>query len=254
VIKLRNFDIRIAPVSLLLAAGISAHAESTCPGHSGGNTPQSFVGAYGATAVVADCYSPAVAGGPGARSASAMLGDASATATLTVGTPNPGVLTAFASGTAQASASLWDTIHFYIPNPDGGAPMVTLSLSIDGTIAGGAFADVGLFNGSDFGEILSATNFPSKITETFLLDTSRPLVIGAYIDANGNGGAIDLRDPPTLTMTISDGVTYTSASGAYTSAVPEPSSQALLLGGLLGLGFVVRRRDRSGWLSALMRP
>lgn len=64
---------------------------------------------------------------------------------------------------------------------------------------------------------------------------------GANLSRSGGSGTCDFTDP--LTITLPDGVTYTSASGQFlTAPVPVPAAAWLFGSGLLGLIGVARRK------------
>jgi hypothetical protein len=75
--------------------------------------------------------------------------------------------------------------------------------------------------------------------------SSHPFVIGAPIDSKGDFPGIPVAFVGDLSVTI-DGVTNTGLVGSeLTTAVPEPSTWAMMIVGFMGLGFLAYRKKNS---------
>jgi hypothetical protein len=187
-------------------------------------------------------------------------------------------------GAEDATASLFDTLTFHGSfAPDD---VVTLSMIADVHYSddhtgqqGSAFGNGSTFmefliHGTDgrvLGEAVDCsptsaicTNSPPvfvgdytvhnvgstySISETVKLsqlqDSSFTFLMYLGAQAIGDASAV-IVDP--ITVSVPNGVTYTSASGVFltNAAVPEPASWAMLLVGLGGLGAALRGRRRGG--------
>jgi len=82
----------------------------------------------------------------------------------------------------------------------------------------------------------------SYLDPTYLgLNISLGIGCGANLSRSGGSGTCDFTDP--LTITLPEGVTYTSASGQFlTAPVPVPAAGWLFGSGLMGLAGIARRR------------
>ncbi len=226
-------------VTWALSAG---SALATCPIFSAYYVPGSTFGA--AAAAATGCFQPVV-GGAGSLSAADSRLYTSASADL-----RTGVLTTFAGASGQyPSAALWDTLTFS-GLPAGGSTLTT-SLSLTGGLTGSASAYIQLSAGAspDAGNTtttaLTKDYFPASVSHDFLAQNGVPYLLFAGMSGSSNSGTIDLLDPPTYSIGLPAGVTFTSASGVFTNvgAVPEPATA--LLWALAGLGLLTRRLRRS---------
>jgi hypothetical protein len=169
-----------------------------------------------------------------------------------------GVLTAY-SEIGIASASIWDTFTFS-GLPAGGAN-VTATLSLSGTLTGLSYGIAELQEGAqaDFANGATSTNdvffntgaypMPSSIPLSFNVENGTPETVLAeiFISGDGAGGVANFGDPPTLSLSLPTGASVTSASGVFANftAVPEPSTWAMMILGFAGLGFAgYRSRTR----------
>jgi hypothetical protein len=81
----------------------------------------------------------------------------------------------------------------------------------------------------------------SYLDPTYLgLNISLGISCGANLSRAGGSGTCDFTDP--LTITLPEGVTFTSASGQFLTSVPVPAAAWLFGSGLLGLIGVARRK------------
>ena len=217
------------------------------------NSPYDTSASYGAAVDVRHfgCANNIVGGGEiTSASDSNIYGDASANL-------NSGVLTALAPGNGYASSILWDTFTFN-GLPSSGA-MLTGALALVGSITGDSTGAVRFWrDGGDtvsYFQFNADTGVPASVSYSFLAENGMAMKLGvellAYGNAYGNPGIADLLDPPTFSILVPDGVTYASASGQFANvfqpsvnAVPEPAPCALLLLGLVAMGFSLRRRSR----------
>ena len=206
-------------------------------------------GTFGATAVGANsCGLQPVAGGTGQVQAASSRPNSSASAdlgtgVLTVRSPQPAGL---------PSANMWDTLTFNGLPAEGA--LLTEVLALNGSITGMAtgFAqitvgDPGTTSIKAKAYLDSSSTLPSTLSLQFAATNGVPVLIDASLQGNNflsfAGAAIDLADPPTLSILVPAGVSYTSASGVFAnvSAVPEPHVAFMLLA---GLAMLARRNGR----------
>lgn len=158
-----------------------------------------------------------------------------------------------------AEVTVWDTIT--LSAPAGGQPeTLNFDFTIDGTktrgkwaYGDGAYASASYYFGTDpngwyrprtvslgRGETElggSITALPGNSFTVYLMGT---LSVSAR-----SGSVADYSHTMKFHWDLPDGWTYTSASGRFSPAlspVPEPSSMALMLGGLCGMATLKRRR------------
>jgi hypothetical protein len=253
-----QFATALASVGLLISTG-AAHAICAIPeaGYLGG--------AYGVDAVTAGgCFVGIdMNGATGATTAAA---SSTTTDTFTgvsyslASSANlaSGVLTAY-SETGIASASIWDTFTFS-SLPAGGAT-VTATLSLSGTLTGLSYGIADLQEGpqTDFANGATSINdvffntgvfpMPSSISLSFNVENGTPDTVLAeiFISGDGAGGVANFGDPPTLSLSLPMGADVATASGVFANftAVPEPSTWAMLILGFAGLGYAgYRSRTR----------
>ena len=249
----------LGAVGLLASAGV---AQATCV------VPNASYqgGAYGAYAVTEESCSPlGDNGGAGSTTASvssSFIGSDESSFSLSSSADlASGVLTA-ESQSGLASASIWDSFTF-TGLPAGGAT-ITATLSLPGTLTPSSdgfawleegsqtdFADGGALGYLVFFNNTTADAKPSSIQLSFDVANGDPVIVFAEIQAGGDGagGVADLGDPPTLGLNLPKGASVTTASGVFdnfiSATVPEPSTWAMLLLGLMGLGFAgYRSRGR----------
>jgi hypothetical protein len=198
-------------------------------------------------------------GGAGSTNASAASTDAASGVTLSASADlTTGVLAAY-SPEGIASASLWDTFTFS-GLPAGGASIVA-TLSLAGTLTGSSFLIANLEAGTpaDFAAgfpLIQAsfpgagnTSLPATISVSFDAMNGVGETLFADILAHGVGGVANFSDPPTLSLALPAGADVVTAGGfdnfAQSSAVPEPSTWALLLMGFAGFGLARYFRARA---------
>jgi hypothetical protein len=173
-----------------------------------------------------------------------------------------GALAAY-SAAGSASAALWDTFT-YSGLPAGGAVIVA-TLSLPGTLTGFSHGEAEIRQGSeadlmDGRAAMSVAFFddvtpkPPSILLTF--DATNGTLETVYSEilafGDGTGGIADLADPPTLSLSVPHGASVVASSGVFDSftpstAVPEPSTWAMMLLGFAGLGFAGERRGGAGF-------
>jgi hypothetical protein len=236
--------ISAALAALLGLCGTGAHASLFCPamGYQGGT--------FGAGAFAEPCLSQAAPNAMGLTSAIASASSSSASANLLTGE-----LTVYTSSSQSPypSSVFWDTLVFSGLPASGGN--VTETLFLTGGIASPATAGVSLYLGAPTtpagwsqartGFALAANNFPASVSVQALLQNGVPVLFVASMQGSAPvGGLVDLYDPPFLHFDLPAGVSFTSASGVFTNAIPVPeaSSAVLLACGLAALAGVARRR------------
>jgi len=180
-------------------------------------------------------------------------GNGTASSTLSTGVLNtslagsPIVSQGYQSSTVMSSA-LWDTLTFN--NLPASGEMVTETLTLDGSIGANGSGAYNLFAGyGNQNGNLSQGNLPGSVTYTFLAQNDVPVEVGVELSADSSGGAgsgVNLADS-VFSISVPDGVTFTSASGVFANVnngtVPEPTSGALIALGLALIGFFTLRRS-----------
>jgi hypothetical protein len=219
-------------------------------------------GAYGAYAVTAySCSILQQDGGTGFTTASAQGSVVFGADTLSLSSTADlatGALTIY-SEAGIASASIWDSFT-YTGLPAGGAT-ITATLSFPGTLTGSSSATAFLEEGSQTefegdgeltdstGEFYNTTTLPPPLSLSFNVVNGSPVVIFAELLGGGASGVADFGDPPTLSLTLPDGASVTTASGVFdnfvSATVPEPSTWAMILLGFAWLGFVGYRQRQN---------
>jgi hypothetical protein len=252
-----QFAIALATASFLISAG-AAHAICAIPvaGYQGG--------AYGAEADTAGGCFVAIdtEGGTGATTAAASSTTTAFGVSYSLASSADlasGELTAF-SGVGIASASIWDTFTFSGLPADGAT--VTATLSLSGTLTGLSYGNAELQAGpqTDFGDSGTSSEdvffntvaypIPASFSLSFTVENGTPETVLAeiFVDGDGAGGVADFGDPPTLSLSLRAGTSVTTASGLFVNftatAAPEPSTWAMMVLGLAGLGFAGSRARR----------
>ena len=198
-------------------------------------------------------------GGPNQTSASIggsslNIGSAQAQADLASGTLGAKVNTVGGTSepSAVAGALFWDTLTF--SGVTGSDSQGQINLTVNGTFTNVGYGYAGLAVGAPLSlsspnswTTLDSLKSSTTLTLPFTLANATPIEIGAGVLAaaygSSNPAIADLYDPPTVSLTLPAGVTYTSASGAFlTAPVPEPTDAALLVAGLMLLGLRLRKR------------
>ncbi len=248
-----QFAIALATAGFLISAG-AAHAICAIP--VAGYQP----GAYGAEAVTAGgCFVGVdTEGGTGATTAAASsttTGVSGASYSLASSADlATGVLTAY-TGIGIASASIWDTFT-YSGLPAGGAT-VTATLSLSGTLSGPSFGNAELEAGlqTNFPDDAAIQDsffnttgdpIPASVTLSFNVEngTAETVLAEIFVDGDGLDGVGNFGDPPMLSLSLPTGASVTTASGVFVNftAAPEPSTWAMMILALAGLGFAGHRR------------
>jgi hypothetical protein len=188
--------------------------------------------------------------------------DPSFTATVSGSTVVPG--TSYTTGAVQTGNSF--NYYFEVVNPNN--PSSTASATVYVTASGGASVSSELLNGSPGTATAIAQltiNSPTTFSEIAQSTTSTPSVFNVSNDAV----AIQLDQVYEVTMSVSvnggnaiNGTAYVDPtivspgndiffSSGIQSAVPEPSTWAMMLLGFAGLGFMAyRRKSKSALMAA----
>jgi len=250
-----RFAFALACAGFLISTG-AAHATCAIPvaGYQGG--------AYGAEADTAGGCFVAVDtdGGTGATTAAASSTTTAFGVSYSLASSADlatGELTAL-SGIGIASVSIWDTFTFS-GLPVGGAT-VTAMLGLSGTLTGLSYGNAELQAGpqTDFGDGATSTKdvffntypAPASFSLSFNVENGTPETVLAeiFVAGDGAGGVADFGDPPTLSLSLPAGASVTTASGLFVNftatAAPEPSTWAMMVLGLAGLGFAGSRARR----------
>ncbi|MET0263207.1 MAG: PEP-CTERM sorting domain-containing protein [Rariglobus sp.] len=90
----------------------------------------------------------------------------------------------------------------------------------------------------------SSTHLLASKTSTVVLDATNSISSSFGSAAGFNFGLIDNLDPDLKTLDLDSFRIYNSLPASFPSSIPEPSSAALLLGGVIGMGVCVTRRRR----------
>jgi hypothetical protein len=143
----------------------------------------------------------------------------------------------------------------------------TASLGGDARIAAGAIllpeglvSPYALLEGNDYffmegagaGSVDAVPTY--SFQETFGITNDEPMFFGYYVEAFAGVSGCDVTCPPPgaaaitdpISFDLPDGVTFTSASQEFLSAVPEPSIWAMMLFGFGSIGFMLRNSRRKG--------
>jgi hypothetical protein len=83
----------------------------------------------------------------------------------------------------------------------------------------------------------SASSISPNLT-TFTYTTGETAYLFAQLSAGTYGGSVAVTDP--FSLDLSPGTSFTAAAPQFLSPVPEPTTWAMLLSGLFGIGFMVR--------------
>lgn len=237
------------------AASVSPSASASDPGR-----VQAFGGGSGLT------FTP-VSQGIGAGSAKATA-DIS-TGTLLTYSQSMGLTFTYSVPSVASGSAFWDTLSlngpggtatfdFVVPGDfvDPGSPGAAQGAAYfsTGTPSFSAlttcFATIGLGGSCANGALLNDGNELALLQSTVTLapgPVTEELFAADASEVSGAAGlsTADMFDPPTLSLTLPAGETFTSASGVFpgssAASVPEPSTLLLLGSGLAGLGFVRKR-------------
>jgi len=198
----------------------------------------------------------------GSLSDSSTGSSASAQADLAQGSLSVAVsgVTGPTPGSAGAHAVVWDTLTF-----SGAAPGASVTITVSGTStlsgdarvnAGAILLQSGAFDQTPYAvlegnDLASVTGSTYSFQETFGILNDVPMLLVVSVDAFAGvsgcsspscppPGSASITDP--FTLTLPAGVTFTSASGASSTDVPEPAGLALFGVSLLGLAMIRRRR------------
>ena len=175
-----------------------------------------------------------------------------ATAALGAGTLTAwaGSSTSTASNPIYAASTLWDTFTFN-GLPSGGATLVStlfLTGSMTGTAASG---DVIFTQGSNLAQqfnFTAASGVPTSVSYSFTAFNGVPIKLGVELEVllyGAGSGVADLEDPPTFSVVVPTGTTFTSASGVFSNVGPSPVPEMpTLLLTLAGLGLVAAARAK----------
>ncbi len=165
-----------------------------------------------------------------------------------------------------ADVMVWDTITLMAPK-DSAGDTLKFDFTIDGTkhrgkwaYGDGAYASASSYFGTDPGGWNQATTYSlgNGVTEVRGAITAPPgesfnvYLMGSLSVSARSGSIADYSHTMLFHLDLPEGWTYTSASGRFApspSPVPEPTSLALMLGGLAAVGWLKVRRDprQSTW-------
>lgn len=161
-------------------------------------------------------------------------------------------------GMAGAALSFTDMLTFDLP--DGmTSTMVGFSITVDGTYTpsspsfdyvtgyagvslGGATADGSYAQGAGEAFINRTYSGQVLVYDGTAVGVSASLFPFVQTYGNVSSAYFDLSNTARVALQLEPGVTFTSESGSFLTAVPLPAAAWLLLSGLAGLGFVGRRR------------
>lgn len=183
--------------------------------------------------------------------------------------PNSGLQAGFPAG---ATAKLGDTLYFQAA-PGAITTTVGMTVHIDGSLgakltgdsggSGSPFANFGIYVGlnqeqGNFKSVASNVtdqfidsiywtetgNYSLDLHGSFKFDGANAVVpIFMILSVGGQYGYADFGNTAKFTFDpLPAGVSYTSASGDFLSAVPEPSTWAMMILGFFGVGYMAYRR------------
>jgi len=164
---------------------------------------------------------------------------------------------------AGGSATLYDILTFSLP-AGMTSTMVTAYLTIDGSVSGSLNAGTlpqDLYfqcisaaptcSSGDGHDTVSLHDFssPTTLAVPVLISDGATLQIQASISGSTGSGinpgdvaVIDLSNTGRLSLNLESGVTFTSESGVFLTAIPVPAAFWLFSSGLLGLIGIARRK------------
>lgn len=174
-------------------------------------------------------------GGCTSKSFGIVSSSASASASLGTGKLSAGASTGpITAMGAAAGALMWDTLTFSGASPGA---MGTLSLPVTGTFFNGGVGAAGLAVNPSSNWIynwtqLDSSNSSPTLTLSFSIVNGTPteLAAGLGADVVWNGNLVSSTVDPPWTLTLPNGVTYTTTSGdpLLPASVPEPGTFSLM--------------------------
>jgi hypothetical protein len=163
---------------------------------------------------------------------------------------------ATASSVTDITAQFTLDGNFAVGNPTGNQASLLWQTGLGSSGVQVSYAGINgifqLYNFSQSGSVKIIKNTPQKIVydATMEIDGASavvPITQNLYLGVD-SGWALNYQNTGTIKLILPPGVTYTSDSGVFltgASAVPEPTTWALMLAGFGGLGAALRVHRRS---------